>query len=84
MGRRRSDEARQHETTDYPMAHLGEETTPSATGDAGSIPEADIVTFAPHIRTCMAPCQEPRPYHCPAAFFSVRFVRINTNYRGLQ
>jgi hypothetical protein len=50
MGRRRSDEARQHETTDYPMAHLGEEMTPSATGDAGSIPEADIVTFAPHVR----------------------------------
>jgi hypothetical protein len=28
----------------------GEEMTPSATGDAGSIPEADIVTLAPHIR----------------------------------
>jgi hypothetical protein len=65
--------------------HIGEEEmTASATGDASSIAEADIVTFVPHLRTGAEPSQEPHICGRPRARFAKRLLRINSKFRELQ
>jgi len=58
--------------------------TTSATGDAGSIAEADIVTFVPHLRTGAEPSQERHICGRPRARFAKRLLRINSKFRELQ